>query len=158
VGAEKRKYLRMPFLFVPLVPCPACGFRTFDGGSCSRCRYDAGGGSIERRGAAILRRISAFLHRPALPPHRQNIPWRDPHLAAGMSLAVIGSGHFYVGRYREGAAYLGAAVALTWAIVNVSIFSLFFLAVLWEFQITEAFDAAVEFDWNSIIEADSQVP
>ena len=74
-----------------------------------------------------------------------------------MSVAVIGSGLFFVKRYREGAAYLGTAIVLTWAVTNINLWALFLLAVLWEYQIGLAYDAAVEFDWNSIFEADSKV-
>ncbi len=112
---------------------------------------------MKRRKPTFLQRASAFFHRPVLPPHRQNMPWRRPLLAAGMSVAVIGSGPLYAKRYREGAAYLGTAVVLTWAVTNVNLWALFILALLWSYQIMLAYDAAVEFNWNSIYEADAHI-
>jgi hypothetical protein len=42
----------------------------------------------------------------------------------------------------------------TWAFFAVSIFALFFLAVIWKMQLTEAYDRAVESDWGSILQAE----
>jgi len=75
-------------------------------------------------------------------------------LAACLGAVVIGAGHFYVGKRLEGAGYLATAILLTWAFFAVSIFALFFLAVIWEMRLTEAYDGAIEFDWASILQAE----
>jgi hypothetical protein len=71
-----------------------------------------------------------------------------------MGAVVIGSGHFYAGKWLEGVGLLAAAVVLTWAVFNVSLWALFFLAVIWQWQIINAYDRAADFDWNSIYQAE----
>jgi hypothetical protein len=75
-------------------------------------------------------------------------------VAAGMAAVVIGSGHFYTGRWLEGAIMLTLAVVLSWAIVAVSLWALFLLVVIWQWQITAAYDHAAEYDWASIHQAE----
>lgn len=99
-----------------------------------------------------------LFRRPIPPACRVDIPWKNPLLAACLGAVVIGAGHFYVGKRLEGAGYLIAAMVLAWAFFAVSIFALFFLAVIWEMQLTEAYDGAVEFDRVSIIQAEMEGP
>jgi hypothetical protein len=84
------------------------------------------------------------------------MPWRRPLLVALMSAAVIGSGHLYCKDYVVGAAYLGVAVILTWSITNISLWALFVLAVLWNYQIFSSYDRAVKFDWDSVFKAEER--
>lgn len=99
-------------------------------------------------------KVGGLFHRVVVPSHRAGIPWKRPLLAAGMGAVVIGSGHLYTGRWLEGVALLAAALVLTWAIFNVSLWALFFLAVIWQWQIINAYDRAADFDWASINQAE----
>lgn len=138
--------------------CPACGSKAYAQTRCHKCGYD------EAAAIASYDKVPAFIpwaklfRRPIPPACRVDIPWRNPLLAACLGAVVIGAGHFYVGKRLEGVGYLVTAVLLTWAFFAVSIFALFFLAVIWEMQITEAYDGAVEFDWASIIQAEMGEP
>ena len=112
------------------VRCPACGYDEFDGPTCKRCGQVLSGPAAKYQGAGLSSRLLARLIRPRPPTYRANMPWRRPLLVALMSAAVIGSGHLYCKDYVVGAAYLGAAVILTWSVTNISLWALFVLAVL----------------------------
>lgn len=77
-------------------------------------------------------------------------------VAAILGAAVIGSGHMYAEKWLQGVGYLVSAIVLTWSITNVSLWALFFLAVIWQWQIVDAYDHAVEYDWESIFQAEAK--
>lgn len=135
-------------------PCPICGSKGYVRGRCPSCGYDEDATAAGRRHWTIRDRIARAFHLPLVPEMRANIPWRRPLLAAGMGMMVMGAGHMYVGKWRKGIVVLAAAFALAWATINVHVFALFFLAMLWSYQIVDAYDSAVEFDWNSIFQAE----
>ena len=101
-------------------------------------------------------RIARVFHRPVVPAYRADIPWKRPMVAGGMAAVIIGSGHLYVGKYLWGVLMLALAIVLTWAVVAVSLWSLFLLAIVWQWQIADAYDNAVDYDWASIHQAEVQ--
>jgi ABC-type transport system involved in cytochrome c biogenesis permease subunit len=141
---------------VARIICPDCKYDEFEGNTCKRCGRVISAYDLELRNASLGARILARLGRPTAPTYRANMPWRRPLLVALMSAVVIGSGHLYCEDYKEGTTLPGAAVVLTLAVVYVSPWALFLLAVIWNYQIFSAYDRAVEFDWSSIYEADER--
>ena len=139
--------------------CPSCHSRKNDGLVCLRCGHDLTGPAPDLKGVRLANRIkSRLLRRPADRSYRGNMPWRRPLLVAAMSTVVIGSGHIYCKSYAVGALYFGLAVFLTWAFTAWdswwNLWSLFLLAIMWQYQIFQAYDLAVHFDWSSIFRAD----
>ena len=51
---------------------------------------------------------------------------------------------------------LALAIVMTWAVVTVTLWSLFLLAFVWQWQIADANDHAVDYDWASIYQAEGQ--
>jgi hypothetical protein len=141
---------------VPSDRCRSCGSKLNGRSVCVACGYDEVVVLATWVEAPLSVKIAKLFRYPVAPSYRADIPWKRPKVAAGMAAVIIGSGHLYVGKYLEGGIMLALAIVLSWAVVAVSLWALFFLAVIWQWQIADAYDHAVEYDWASIYQSEAQ--